>query len=52
MKELLASLGIPTSEERAPMISILPLVIDGNKVKSEATKPGARLGSISTSPTG
>ena len=34
VKELLASLGIPTSEERAPMISILPLVIDGNKVKS------------------
>ena len=34
VKELLASLGIPTSEERAPMISILPLVIEGNKVKS------------------
>jgi hypothetical protein len=34
VKELLASLGIPVSEERAPMISILPLVIDGNKVKS------------------
>ena len=34
VKELLSSLGIPTSEERAPMISILPLVIDGNKVKS------------------
>jgi len=34
VKELLTSLGIPTSEERAPMISILPLVIDGNKVKS------------------
>lgn len=34
VKALLASLGIPTSEERAPMISILPLVIEGNKVKS------------------
>ena len=34
VKELLTSLGIPTSEERAPMISVLPLVIDGNKVKS------------------
>ena len=34
VKELLSSLGIPTSEERAPMISVLPLVIDGNKVKS------------------
>ena len=34
VKELLASLGIPTSEERAPMISVLPLVIDGNKVKN------------------
>jgi len=34
VKELLASLGIPTNEERAPMISILPLVIEGNKVKS------------------
>ena len=34
VKELLTSLGIPATEERAPMISILPLVIDGNKVKS------------------
>ena len=34
VKELLTSLGIPVSEERAPMISVLPLVIDGNKVKS------------------
>jgi hypothetical protein len=34
VKELLTSLGTPTSEERAPMISVLPLVIDGNKVKS------------------
>lgn len=34
VKQLLASLGIPVSEERAPLISILPLVIDGNKVKS------------------
>jgi hypothetical protein len=34
VKELLASLGIPVSEERAPMISVLPLVIEGNKVKS------------------
>lgn len=34
VKELLTSLGIPVSEERAPLISILPLVIDGNKVKS------------------
>ncbi len=34
VKELLTSLGIPTVEERAPMISVLPLVIDGNKVKS------------------
>ena len=34
VKELVAGLGIPVSEERAPMISILPLTIDGNKVKS------------------
>jgi hypothetical protein len=34
VKELLTSLGIPVSEERAPLISILPLVIDGDKVKS------------------
>ena len=34
VKELLSSLGIPTSEERAPMISVLPLVIDDNKVKN------------------
>jgi hypothetical protein len=34
VKQLLASLGIPVSEERAPLISILPLVIDGNRVKS------------------
>jgi hypothetical protein len=34
VKELVASLGVPVSEERAPMISILPLVIEGNQVKS------------------
>jgi hypothetical protein len=34
VKQLLAGLGIPVSEERAPLISILPLVIEGNKVKS------------------
>jgi hypothetical protein len=34
VKELLAGLGIPVSEERAPLISILPLVVEGNKVKS------------------
>jgi hypothetical protein len=34
VKELLAGLGIPVSEERAPMISVLPLVIDGDKIKS------------------
>ena len=52
MKELLTSLGIPVSEERAPMISILPLVIDGNKgeERQRALAPG--LGSISTLPTG
>ena len=36
VKQLVANLGIPLSEERAPMISILPLVIEGNQVKSAA----------------
>ena len=34
VKDLIANLGAPVSEERAPMISILPLVIEGDKVKS------------------
>src|SRR5262249_61162441 len=33
VKDLIANLGAPVSEERAPMISILPLVIEGDKVK-------------------
>jgi hypothetical protein len=36
VKQLVTSLGIPTSEEQAPTISILPLVIEGNQVKSGA----------------
>jgi len=34
VKQLLASRGIPISETQAPSISILPLVIEGNRVKS------------------
>jgi Uncharacterized protein conserved in bacteria (DUF2066) len=34
VKQFIASLGLPLGEERAPMISILPVVIDGNRVKS------------------
>lgn len=34
VKQFIASLGLPLSEERAPMISILPVVIEGNQVKS------------------
>ena len=34
VKQLVTSLGLPTSEEQAPTISILPLVIEGNQVKS------------------
>jgi uncharacterized protein DUF2066 len=34
VKQLVASLGLPTSEEQAPTISILPLVFEGNQVKS------------------
>jgi hypothetical protein len=34
VKDLVTSLGLPTSEEQAPTISILPLVIEGNQVKS------------------
>ena len=34
VKQLVANLGAPASEERAPMISILPLTIEGDKVKS------------------
>jgi len=34
VKQLIANLGAPASEERAPMISILPLTIEGDKVKS------------------
>ncbi|HEV3241955.1 MAG TPA: DUF2066 domain-containing protein [Methyloceanibacter sp.] len=33
VKQLIGSLGLPLSEDRAPMISILPLVIEGNQVK-------------------
>jgi Uncharacterized protein conserved in bacteria (DUF2066) len=34
VKQLLAGRGIPISEDRAPSIAILPLVIEGDKVKS------------------
>lgn len=34
VKQLLASRGLPISEERGPTISILPLVMDGDRVKS------------------
>jgi hypothetical protein len=34
VKQLVASLGLPASEEQAPTISILPLVFEGNAVKS------------------
>jgi hypothetical protein len=33
VKQLLAARGIPVSETRAPSISILPLVLEGNQVK-------------------
>lgn len=36
VKQLVASLGLPTSEEHAPTISILPLVFAGDQVKSGA----------------
>jgi hypothetical protein len=36
VKQLVANLGLPLSEERAPMVSILPLTIEGNQVKSAA----------------
>lgn len=36
VKQLIGSLGLPLSEDRAPMISILPLTIEGNQVKSAA----------------
>ena len=39
VKQLLTSLGVPTSEEQAPTISILPLVIEGNQVKSGVNDP-------------
>ena len=52
VKQLLASLGIPTSEERAP-IDLDPAARDRRQQGEErSTSPGARLGSISTSPTG
>jgi hypothetical protein len=35
VRQLLASYNIGVSEERAPMISVLPLIIDGDTVKSE-----------------
>jgi hypothetical protein len=34
VRQFITSLGLPLSEERAPMISILPVVIEGNQVKS------------------
>jgi hypothetical protein len=36
VKQLIGSLGLPLSEDRAPMISILPVTIEGNQVKSAA----------------
>ncbi len=39
VKQLVGSLGVPTSEEQAPTISILPLVIEGNQVKSGVNDP-------------
>ena len=39
VKQLVASLGLPTGEEQAPTISILPLVIEGNQVKSGVNDP-------------
>jgi Uncharacterized protein conserved in bacteria (DUF2066) len=36
VKQLIGSLGLALSEDRAPMISILPLTIEGNQVKSAA----------------
>ncbi len=34
VKQLLTGLGLPISDERAPMISVLPLVMEGDKVKT------------------
>ncbi len=39
VKQLVTSLGRPTSEKQAPTISILPLVIEGNQVKSGVSDP-------------
>src|SRR5262245_4300834 len=36
VKQLVAGLGLPTSEEQAPTISILPLVFEGDHAKSSA----------------
>jgi hypothetical protein len=34
VKQLLAAYGIPTNDARAPMISVLPVTLDGDKVKA------------------
>ena len=34
VRQFLANLGVPISDERAPMISVLPLVMEGDKVKA------------------
>jgi hypothetical protein len=39
VKQLVTGLGVPTGEEQAPTISILPLVIEGNQVKSGVNDP-------------
>ncbi len=38
VKQLLQSYSLGVSEQRAPMISVLPIVIEGDAVKSEGTE--------------
>ena len=48
VKQLLDESGLPVSEARAPMISVLPIVIEGDACGARAAKAGGRLGKRST----
>ncbi|MEZ5875828.1 MAG: DUF2066 domain-containing protein [Hyphomicrobiales bacterium] len=52
VQQLLASYGIPFSEERAPSISILPVMLTAEGVVSEGRRVGGARGKASTSPMG
>ena len=51
IKQLLQDQGLPFSEERAPSISILPLVIAGGAWRAKEQRAGGRPGTTSMSPT-